>query len=209
MKKIICYGDSNTFGFNPKDGSRYDKSVRWTGILSDILGSDYEIKEEGCNNRTAFFENSDGLVKSGQNYLAHCIEKHKAFDVFILALGTNDLQKIYDISEQVVINGLENLIAKIYAHCPKSRIILVTPVLLDKTVLDGYFSHQFNERSIKASVWIQNIYKTFAKQNRLEIVDLNKFIKPSSYDGLHFDKKEHKAIAEKLAEQILNKVLVK
>lgn len=209
MKKIICYGDSNTFGFNPKDGSRYDKSIRWTGILSDILRNDYEIKEEGCNNRTAFFENSDGLVQSGQSYLVQCLEKHKDFDIFILALGTNDLQKFYDINEQVVINGLESFITKISACNQTARIILVTPVLLDKTVLYGYFSYQFNERSIKASVWIQNIYRAFADKNGLEIVNLNKFIKPSSFDGLHFDPKEHKAIAEKLAEQVLNKVLVK
>lgn len=209
MKKIICYGDSNTFGFNPKDGSRYDKNVRWTGLLSGILGSDYEVKEEGCNNRTAFFENPDGLIQSGQSYLAHCLEKYQDFDIFILALGTNDLQKFYDINEQIVIEGLKNHIPKITACNPNARIVLVSPVLLSETVLSGAFSHQFNEKSIKASIWIQNIYKNFADKNGLEIVDLNKVIFPSSFDGLHFDPKEHKIIAEKLAEQILNKVLIK
>ena len=33
MKKIICYGDSNTFGYNPKDGSRFDENIRWTSDL--------------------------------------------------------------------------------------------------------------------------------------------------------------------------------
>lgn len=207
MKKIICYGDSNTFGFNPKEGSRYDKNIRWTGLLSAILGSDYEIKEEGCNNRTAFFENSDGLLQSGQSYLVHCLEKHQDFDIFILALGTNDLQKFYDINEQVVLEGLKNLISKISTCNPKARIILVSPVLLNEAVLKGPFSFQFSEKSIVASNRIQNIYNAFAEENGLELVDLNKVVSPSSFDGLHFDTKEHKIIAEKLAEQILNKVL--
>jgi lysophospholipase L1-like esterase len=35
--KILCYGDSNTWGYNPKDSSRFDESKRWTGILKKIL----------------------------------------------------------------------------------------------------------------------------------------------------------------------------
>ena len=38
MKKILCYGDSNTFGYNPYDASRYNEHTRWTAILQNILG---------------------------------------------------------------------------------------------------------------------------------------------------------------------------
>lgn len=32
---LICYGDSNTYGYDPHDTNegRYPKEVRWTGIL--------------------------------------------------------------------------------------------------------------------------------------------------------------------------------
>ena len=43
MKKILCYGDSNTFGYNPVDGSRFDDKTRWTALLQENLGSDFEI----------------------------------------------------------------------------------------------------------------------------------------------------------------------
>ena len=33
MKEIVCFGDSNTWGYNPTDKSRYPGSVRWTGVL--------------------------------------------------------------------------------------------------------------------------------------------------------------------------------
>lgn len=61
MKKILCYGDSNTFGYVPEDGSRYPKNIRWTGILGEYLGKDFEIIEQGMNNRTGFFKSLDGL----------------------------------------------------------------------------------------------------------------------------------------------------
>ena len=42
--KIICYGDSNTYGFDPRIGTsgRHDKNDRWTGILDNM--PEYECK---------------------------------------------------------------------------------------------------------------------------------------------------------------------
>ena len=48
MKTVLCYGDSNTYGFNPANGLRYPQDMRWTGKLQSLLGNDYRIIEEGC-----------------------------------------------------------------------------------------------------------------------------------------------------------------
>ena len=32
MKTIVCYGDSNTYGYNPENGFRYEYEERWTTI---------------------------------------------------------------------------------------------------------------------------------------------------------------------------------
>ena len=47
MKTILCYGDSNTYGYNPSNGFRYPENVRWTGRLQSALGEGYKIIEEG------------------------------------------------------------------------------------------------------------------------------------------------------------------
>ena len=49
--KIICYGDSNTYGFDPRIGTpgRHDKNDRWTGILDNM--PEYEIINEGMNGK--------------------------------------------------------------------------------------------------------------------------------------------------------------
>lgn len=36
---VLCYGDSNTYGYNPANGMRYPESVRWTGRLQKLLTS--------------------------------------------------------------------------------------------------------------------------------------------------------------------------
>ena len=37
MKRILCYGDSNTWGHNPKDASRFRENERWTKLLQQKL----------------------------------------------------------------------------------------------------------------------------------------------------------------------------
>ncbi len=55
MKNILCYGDSNTFGFT-LHGGRHPYDVRWTGRLQLALGPAYRVIEEGCGGRTTVFE---------------------------------------------------------------------------------------------------------------------------------------------------------
>lgn len=187
MKKIICFGDSNT---------------RWTGLLAKNLGSEFEIIEEGCNNRTGFFQNPDGHLQSGQKYLPECLKKHSDFDTIILAVGTNDLQKTFKIDESIALDGLKNLIAIIREANKNARIIVIPPVILNNKILQGYFSCQFDETSVNASVWIQRVYEVIVQKSNCELLDLNQYVKPSDFDGLHFDKEFHKIIAETVANQL-------
>ncbi len=200
MKKILCYGDSNTFGFNPLDGLRYDEQTRWSALLQANLGNDFKVIEEGANNRTGFVNNKDGFLYSGSKHFPKLISKIKDIDILILAIGTNDLQFQYNLSFHKIKNGLENLIQT--AKGKAKRIILIPPVKLSDCILDGYFKIQFDETSISKSKKIGKIYKKLAKIYNLEIFDFNDFTAPSTHDGLHYDKKSHKIIAEKLAEYI-------
>ena len=51
MKTILCYGDSNTWGWNPIGKSRFAKDVRWTGVLQQALEESYEVISEGLPGR--------------------------------------------------------------------------------------------------------------------------------------------------------------
>ena len=60
-RRIVCFGDSNTWGYNPATEERYDEDVRWTGILAELLGDGYRVVEEGQNGRTVATDSpSDG-----------------------------------------------------------------------------------------------------------------------------------------------------
>ena len=95
MKTILCYGDSNTYGYNPANGMRYPKNVRWPGCLGILLGNEYEVIEEGCNGRTTVFDDPIEGWKNGLDYLRPCLNTHKPIDLVIMMLGSNDLKEVF------------------------------------------------------------------------------------------------------------------
>lgn len=200
MKTILCYGDSNTFGFNPRDFSRYDKKTRWTGVLQSNLGYEYKIINEGANNRTGFVENLEGDFYSAQKHYPELISKTQNIDIIILAIGTNDLQFLYETNSDIFEKGLEKLIT--ISKTRTNNIIIIPPVKLGKNILKGYFKIQFDQTSITKSQTIGKIYTKLAKTHNCRVFDINEFTQPSAIDGLHYSEESHKMIADKLAEFI-------
>ncbi len=74
MKRILCYGDSNTWGYDPLTTDRFDANTRWTRVLGKSLGGAYEVIEEGLNGRTTVWDDPIEGFKSGKDYLIPCLE---------------------------------------------------------------------------------------------------------------------------------------
>lgn len=200
MKNILCYGDSNTFGFNPKDNSRYDENTRWTAILQKNLGAGYKIINEGMPNRTGFVDNPEGIIFSSQKHFPEALSKINNIYVLILAIGTNDLMFQYKITFDTVEKGLSNLIKT--AKEKTNNILIIPPTIMNENILNGYFGAMFDKTSIAKSKEIWKIFKKVSAENHCKYFDINEFTKPSTFDGLHYDEKSHKLIADKLTEFI-------
>ena len=207
MKKILCYGDSNTFGYNPETGGRYDKNTRWSGILSYLLKENYQIIEEGMNNRTAFFKNPEGLKQSGSEYLSIYLQDHKNIDICILNLGTNDAQIFYPLDKVVVEKGLQNLVNVIKNINPKTKIIIVPPVKITQDLFNSGFAAMFDKNSIEKIQNVMPVFEQFARDKNYYYFDFDSLTSPSKFDGIHYTKESHQIIATKLAEYILSALI--
>ena len=58
MQRVLCYGDSNTWGYNPVTQDRFNKYERWTGQLTLTPGGGYDVIEDGLNGRTTVWADS-------------------------------------------------------------------------------------------------------------------------------------------------------
>jgi len=193
MKKVLCFGDSNVYGFIPENGKRYPKNVRWSGILAGLAGADYKIVEEGCNNRTAFSNNPDGAMMSGLLALPEVLKED--FDIVILAVGINDLQYAYNVQAADFENGLERLIAIVKRCAPNAEIVLLSPSVIGENILKSFFAALFDRSSIEKSHLLSGIYEKTARKNGCKFLDLNAVSEPSQIDGLHYSPQAHSKIA--------------
>jgi len=78
-KSILCYGDSNTWGYvagkfnlQTQYMERYPRDIRWTGRLQKLLGDQYYVIEEGLNGRSTNVDSDIPPDRNGKNYLLPC-----------------------------------------------------------------------------------------------------------------------------------------
>ena len=69
MYRILCYGDSNTWGYNAETGDRFPDNVRWTGVLQNLLGPAFRVLEEGQPGRTTVWDDPIEEHRNGKTAL--------------------------------------------------------------------------------------------------------------------------------------------
>lgn len=207
MKTVLCYGDSNTYGYNPVDGLRYDESIRWTCRLRDLLGSEYRLIEEGCNGRTTMYDDPEDEWKNGLPYLKPCLNSHKPIDVVIMMLGSNDLKERFHLTAEEIAAGAETLVKTIISFTEEKqgfvpKIILVSPPEIGAGMKDSQFYGRFLEDAIERSKQFSGLYKEIADRHGCIFFDAAEWVESSEADSLHLDSEAHRILAEKLFEVI-------
>lgn len=196
MKKILCFGDSNTWGFVPGSGKRFDAQTRWPSVLQLVLGNSAKVVEAGCCNRTAFVDNPDGIEQTGYKILQKYLDS--SYDIVLLALGINDLQRYFKLSDLQIKNGMTKLVEKTKQLAPNAEVLLIVPAVLSDDIYSNYFKEQFDTESIVQSQRLPDIFKQVAEDKKVLLFNLNDFVKVSEIDGLHFTAEAHKKIAKEL-----------
>ncbi len=209
IKTILCYGDSNTYGYNPADGSRYPQEIRWTGLLQKNLGEDYLVINEGCNGRTTIFEDPAEPWKTGMFYVKPCMNTHKPVDMVVLMLGSNDLKKMYHASAAQIADGAGDVADEIRDFLKEKQgfspqVVLAAPPQTGEAILTCGFRTQFDQTSIVRSKEFPEEYKRVAEERNCIFFNAGAYAQPSEIDGLHLSVESHKRLADGLCRFILD-----
>lgn len=204
-KKILCFGDSNTWGYVPGVGKKYPVGVRWTGLLQLKLGNNFEIIEEGLNSRTTDIDDPTQIGKNGLSYFRPCLETHHLIDLIILMLGTNDLKERFHRKPERIAQGITNLLEALKTFSQEKKvilpqIILVSPPLIDEgvpTVKEKYLG------AGQKSIQLAQLYQQIALKYHCLFIDLAKLVSPSKKDGYHLEPEAHQIIASHFYQLIL------
>jgi lysophospholipase L1-like esterase len=201
MATIVCFGDSNTWGFDPATQTRFARDVRWTGVMSRELGPDFHVVEEGLNGRTTVFEDPIEPHRRGSDYLPPCLRSHAPLDLVILALGCNDLKARFGVSAADIAAAMSRLIdltrqEKVSPRDEAPKIVIVAPPPLARlsAFADGFAGGAEKSRELGAR------YATIAEMRGVGFVDAGQFIRCSDLDGIHFEADQHAILGQVLAE---------
>ena len=205
MSTVLCYGDSNTYGYVPETGMRYPRNVRYPGRLQMLLGDDYTVIEEGCNGRTTIYDDPIDGWKNGMDYLRPCLNSHKPVDIVILMLGSNDLKATFKLSARDIADGAAALVEVIRSFTEEKqgfipKIILVSPPEIGTGIKTSPFYGAFYEDAVARSREFPGYYKAVAERYGCIFFNAAEHIYPSETDSLHLTQEGHKILAERLCD---------
>lgn len=197
MKTILCYGDSLTWGYDPRDGTRYAFDQRWPGVLQKELGSGFHVIEEALSGRTTMVESPLLPDRNGLRMLAPLLESHAPVDLCILMLGTNDVAPYYRLTASDIAGGCLGLIwiiekSQAGPSGKAPEILLVAPPLLGKMSRMMDLFYKGGEKTMKA---LPQAYKIIADSSGCHFLDASRYVKASTIDGVHLDTKAHRMLA--------------
>jgi lysophospholipase L1-like esterase len=205
MKTVLCYGDSNTWGYNAAGAGRYPLEARWTTALARELGSGYTVIAEGLNGRTTVWPDPvEGEHKNGKPYLIPCLESHHPIDLVILMLGTNDLKHRYGLSAWDIASGAGTLAQIIHRSefgpegAPPEVLLLAPP---RTCVGDGPFAGMFEGADEKSKLFGSQ-YRRVAEENGVDFLNTSQVIVSDPTDGIHLAEAELQKLGAAVAAKV-------
>ena len=171
--RILCFGDSNTYGFDPRSfsGSRYP--APWPTLLAE---NGWEVENAGMNGRTI--------------PAAACLPPPRSdTDLLVVMLGSNDLLQGCSAPETAA--RMEAFLSRL---CPVWRhILLVAPPPMQR----GEWVTQ--TRLLSDSAALPALYRDLAQRLGVAFADAGAWGVALRFDGVHFTEDGHRTFARELA----------
>ena len=205
-KRILCFGDSLTWGYIPGSShERFSEEIRFPKVLNKLLGEQYEIIEEGLNSRTLVSDdNRPGKEgRNGSTYLIPCLDSHDPLDLVVIMLGTNEIKDEYNNSAEEIGNLFEKYFVKVILNRKSQskekypKLLIISLPIIDETIKYAAIRYLGGTEKSKQ---LGEIYSVIAKNNNCNFVDASTLA--VGVDGVHLIEDSHIKLAELLYEEI-------
>ena len=175
--EILCFGDSNTYGYDPRDyfGRSYDKP--WPLLLAEK--SNWKVQNLGENGRE--------IPKFPVRFTENCA-------LLIIMLGTNDL--LQGNTVEVVKKRMEGFLLGL--NQKESRILLIAP----PPMKPGEWVQTLS--LIESSNELSFAYQSLSQRLGVRFVNAGEWNITMAFDGVHFTEAGHRAFAEGLYQYLIN-----
>lgn len=212
-KRIVCFGDSNTWGLNSTEKKRFNENIRWTKTIEKKLNKeiDAEIIEEGLNGRTSVLNDplKEGL--NGLDYVYPSILTNSPIDLFIIMLGTNDSKERYSMTPYDIASGIIRLANKAKVTLDslferdeiETKILIIAPARIKSSYKYVDSINSFGENADKKTKELPKILEKLSKENNFYFLNADEKVEVGDNDYVHLDEKGHKDMSSLVTAKIL------
>lgn len=218
-KRILVYGDSNSFGWAwslQKDVYRLPTEQIWPQVMAKKLGAGYEVEVNALGGRTVKRDQEDGngtgkslsgKLFNGMVSLPAVLSENLPLDLVIVMLGTNDSNSRYKNNAKAIANDLEEMIRLIQAGEWQSntkfrtpKILIIAPPLQPNVTAYGV---AFNGAE-KITKELPPLLKEKCRILGVEYLNAQDFVKgiPGQIDRVHLSPEQHKLLGEAAAVKV-------
>lgn len=187
--RILCYGDSNTYGYDPRSylGGRYPESVRWTALLE---AEGLEVVNGGENGRS--IPRLDWEIEGA----ARAVRQADP-EILVIMLGTNDL--LQGLTAEACSARMERFLTALPRPVPSDPAVLLA---VPPPVEPGDWVQ--SPALIRESRRLAGFYGALAEKLNIGFADAGKWGVKLTFDGVHFSEAGHRAFAEGMLEALKN-----
>lgn len=188
--KILFYGDSNTYGYDPADlvYSRYPAEIRWTGLLKKKLGDTWTVEEHGMNGRKI-----PDLRYDAQRVCTLLAELREG-DIFAIMLGTNDILLTTAPDSRIAVHKMHLFLDFLCDRWTPSDILLIAPPQIGKSEILHPLYRSYYEESKKMNEGFQDLAHAY----KIPFINAAEWNVDLTSDLVHFSEKGHFIFAEKM-----------
>ncbi len=209
-KKILFYGDSNTYGYDPAGFPlmRYPEKVCWTTRVAEGLGDAWQVLPEGMNGRSLPDLSWEGRRIRG------LAERAQLDGIFAVMLGTNDLLMAMRPDPEKAVRRMEALLSFLTgipapeeaaaegsrSLLPADRILVIAPAHIAMEEMKDPLYHLYYDASVRMNEGFRELSGRFGTH----FADAGSWKIPLAADLVHFSAEGHKVFAEGMLSYLEN-----
>ena len=202
---ILCYGDSNTWGYVPNRNGYAKDAVEQRYAPQDCwwypLQKDNALQINGLCGRAIAHENPWLPHRNASATISEELSHYPNLDLMIVQLGTNDCKSVYHDSPTTIAANLAHLL-KIIKQQTAAQIMLISPAQINENTP---ITQRYYQGAQHKTIALDRCYQNLAAQHDLLFV--SGLAMAVGEDGEHLTKQGHHQLGKMILTQVesLNK----
>lgn len=209
MRRILVYGDSNSWGFLC-DGTGARLKDNWPEVMERHMDG-VEVIHENLPGRTTVHDDAEhmGETNNGLRFLEVALRSHAPIDALVILLGTNDLKARFSPSAKIIAENIGRLAvaarqigggSDIWDDPTPPKIFILCPPTLSDRAEDPNWERLEEFKTARAvSLGLWEAVQAVGAELDVPVFNTDHYVEGGSDDPIHWTAASHLRLGQAVA----------